>query len=106
MKRAHTVFDTPVHVAPSTTIGEALNLLPKRAHGLVVVVSDGEPVGPSAFNVHSAGRLPPPSTIFFNFRVAVFRSLVTVHWVCVPGVTVIWLLFCTVTPFVHDQVPV
>ena len=45
VKAADTVFDTAVHVDPSTTIGEALNLLPKRAHGLVVVVEDGVPVG-------------------------------------------------------------
>jgi IMP dehydrogenase len=45
VKAAHTVFDTPVHVTPHTTIGETLNLLPKRAHGLVVVVEDGAPIG-------------------------------------------------------------
>jgi GMP reductase len=45
VKAAHTVFDTPVYVEPGMTIGEALNLLPKRAHGLVVVVEDGVPVG-------------------------------------------------------------
>ncbi|MFT3862089.1 GuaB1 family IMP dehydrogenase-related protein [Micropruina sp.] len=46
VKAAHTVFDTAVHVTPHTTIGEALNLMPKRAHGLVVVVADdGAPVG-------------------------------------------------------------
>ncbi|WP_460766796.1 GuaB1 family IMP dehydrogenase-related protein [Mariniluteicoccus flavus] len=51
VKDAHTVFDTPVTVSPSTTVGEALSLLPKRAHGFVVVVEgdrrDGDlkPVG-------------------------------------------------------------
>ena len=46
VKAAHTVFDTAVHVSTTTTVGEALNLLPKRAHGVVVVVdSDGAPVG-------------------------------------------------------------
>ena len=45
VKAAHTVFDTAVHVSPDTTIGEALNLLPKRAHGVVVVVEDGVPIG-------------------------------------------------------------
>lgn len=46
VKAAHPIFDTPVHVSPSTTVGEALNLLPKRAHGLVVVVVDkGTPIG-------------------------------------------------------------
>ena len=46
VKAAHTAFDTAVHVSPTTTVGEALNLLPKRAHRLVVVVDDdGAPVG-------------------------------------------------------------
>ncbi len=38
VKSAHTVFDTPITVTPSTTVGEALTLLPKRAHGVVVIV--------------------------------------------------------------------
>ena len=45
VKASHTVFDTPVSVTPFTTVGEALSLLPKRAHGQVVVVDEGRPVG-------------------------------------------------------------
>lgn len=45
VKGSHTVFDTPVSVTPSTTVGEAMSLLPKRAHGRVVVVDQGRPVG-------------------------------------------------------------
>ncbi|WP_091180814.1 GuaB1 family IMP dehydrogenase-related protein [Microlunatus flavus] len=45
VKGSHTVFDTPVSVTPFTTVGEALSLLPKRAHGQVVVVDEGRPVG-------------------------------------------------------------
>jgi IMP dehydrogenase len=45
VKGAHTVFDTPVVVSPTTTVGEALSLLPKRAHGRVVVVDGGRPLG-------------------------------------------------------------
>ena len=45
VKGSHPVYDTPVSVSPHTTVGEALSLLPKRAHGLVVVVEDGRPVG-------------------------------------------------------------
>lgn len=45
VKASHTVFDTPVSVTPDTTVGEAMSLLPKRAHGLVVVVADGKPLG-------------------------------------------------------------
>ncbi len=45
VKAAHTVYDTPVTVGPSTTVGEAMSLLPKRAHGSVVVVEDGKVLG-------------------------------------------------------------
>ncbi|MGO1974571.1 MAG: GuaB1 family IMP dehydrogenase-related protein [Propionibacteriaceae bacterium] len=45
VKASHTIFDTPVSVTPDTTVGEAMSLLPKRAHGLVVVVADGKPLG-------------------------------------------------------------
>jgi IMP dehydrogenase len=45
VKGSHPVFDTPVRVAPHTTVGEAMSLLPKRAHGQVVVVEDGAPLG-------------------------------------------------------------
>ncbi|MGO4956468.1 GuaB1 family IMP dehydrogenase-related protein [Luteococcus sp. Sow4_B9] len=45
VKAAHTVFDTPVRVDPSTTVGEAMALLGKRSHGVVIVVEDGRPVG-------------------------------------------------------------
>jgi len=45
VKAAHTVVDTAVTVAPHSTVGEALSLLPKRAHGIVVVVQDGRPLG-------------------------------------------------------------
>jgi IMP dehydrogenase len=41
VKAAHTVYDTPVTVEPSATVGEALSLISKRAHGAVVVVEDG-----------------------------------------------------------------
>src|SRR5690349_15040932 len=42
VKAAHVVYDTPVTVTPTTTVGEAMSLLPKRAHGAVVVVEDGK----------------------------------------------------------------
>nr|WP_156612094.1 GuaB1 family IMP dehydrogenase-related protein [Auraticoccus cholistanensis] len=46
VKAAHVVFDTPVRVARTTTVGETLSLIPKRSHGLAVVVDDdGCPVG-------------------------------------------------------------
>ena len=45
VKAAHTVYETPVTVSPSMTIGETVSLLTKRAHGAAVVVDDGKPVG-------------------------------------------------------------
>jgi IMP dehydrogenase len=45
VKARHTVFDTPITLAPTQTVGEALALLPKRAHDAVLVVEDERPVG-------------------------------------------------------------
>jgi IMP dehydrogenase len=45
VKQRHIVYDTPLRMEPTGTVGEALNLLPKRAHGAVVVVDDGRAVG-------------------------------------------------------------
>jgi len=45
VKRRHLVHDTPITLAPTDTVSDALVLLPKRAHGAVVVVQDGRPVG-------------------------------------------------------------
>lgn len=42
VKAAHPIYDTPVTVEPSTTVGEALALIPKRAHGAAVVVDGDE----------------------------------------------------------------
>ncbi len=45
VKSASTVLDTPVTLAPTATIANALNLINKRSHRAVVVVDDGRPVG-------------------------------------------------------------
>ena len=45
VKGCHPVFETPITLAPDATIGDALALIHKRAHGAVVVVDDGRPVG-------------------------------------------------------------
>lgn len=45
VKRAHTVFDTAITLAPTTTIGEAMSLLHKRAHGVAIVTDDRAPIG-------------------------------------------------------------
>jgi IMP dehydrogenase len=45
VKSRSLVYDTPITLGPTETVGEALNLIPKRAHDAVVVVEDGRPVG-------------------------------------------------------------
>src|SRR5664280_2357841 len=45
VKSRHVLYDTPITLSRNDTVGEALGLLPKRAHGAVVVVEDGRPVG-------------------------------------------------------------
>ena len=45
VKARHLIFDTPITLAPGDTAGEALALLPKRAHNAVIVVEDDRPVG-------------------------------------------------------------
>src|SRR5215210_511972 len=46
VKSRDLVHDTPITLTPTATAGEALTLLPKRAHGAVIVVdADGRPVG-------------------------------------------------------------
>ena len=45
VKSRHLVFDTPITLSPTDTVGEASNLLPKRAQAAVVVVEEGRPVG-------------------------------------------------------------
>jgi GMP reductase len=45
VKSRHLLVDTALTLAPENTTGDALALLSKRAHGAVIVVSDGRPVG-------------------------------------------------------------
>ncbi|HEU5270774.1 MAG TPA: GuaB1 family IMP dehydrogenase-related protein [Jatrophihabitans sp.] len=45
VKQRHPVFETPLTLQPTSTVSEALSLLPKRAQGAVVVVSGGKPIG-------------------------------------------------------------
>ncbi|MDF3051168.1 MAG: dehydrogenase family protein [Pseudonocardia sp.] len=46
IKSRHQVWDTPLVLHTGDAVADALNLLPKRAHGTVVVVdADGRPVG-------------------------------------------------------------
>ncbi|HEY1641094.1 MAG TPA: GuaB1 family IMP dehydrogenase-related protein [Streptosporangiaceae bacterium] len=46
VKTRDLVHDTPLTLGPADTTGHALSLLPKRAHGAVIVISaDGRPLG-------------------------------------------------------------
>ncbi|MGW8375881.1 GuaB1 family IMP dehydrogenase-related protein [Streptomyces sp. ODS28] len=45
VKQRHLVLDTPITLAPTQTVADALSLLPKRAHGAGVVTVEGKPVG-------------------------------------------------------------
>lgn len=46
VKSAHPLFDTAVTVDPTTTVGETLSLIPKRAHGAAIVIDeDRRPIG-------------------------------------------------------------
>ena len=46
VKSRDLVHDTPLTLGPTATTGHALSLLPKRAHGAIVVVDDdGKPMG-------------------------------------------------------------
>src|SRR6187431_2378883 len=46
VKRRHLVHDTPITLRPDATVGEAIHLLPKRAHRAAVVVDEaGRPIG-------------------------------------------------------------
>jgi IMP dehydrogenase len=45
VKQCHPIFETPITLGPDATIGDALSLIHKRAHGAVVVVDDGRPIG-------------------------------------------------------------
>ena len=45
VKRRHLVFDTPITLPPTGTVGEAMNLIAKRAHNAVIIVDGDRPVG-------------------------------------------------------------
>jgi IMP dehydrogenase len=45
LKERHPVYDTAITLGPTSTVADALSLMGKRAHGVVVVVEGGRPVG-------------------------------------------------------------
>lgn len=53
VKSRHPLFETPITLSPTNTVGDALSLIHKRAHGAVIVIgSDGQPIG--VFTEHDA----------------------------------------------------
>ncbi len=53
VKSRHPIFETPITLSPEDTLGEAMSLIHKRAHGAVVVVdSQNKPLG--IFTEHDA----------------------------------------------------
>jgi IMP dehydrogenase len=45
VKSRHIFFDTPVTLAPTDTVADALDLINKRAHGALIVVEGDQPIG-------------------------------------------------------------
>ena len=46
VKSRHTIYETPITLSPTHTIGDALSLIHKRAHGAVIVTDEaGHPIG-------------------------------------------------------------
>ena len=45
VKQRHVFFDTPITLNPHQTVADAVSLLHKRAHGAIVIVDGGKPVG-------------------------------------------------------------
>ena len=45
VKSRHSFFETPITLAPTETVAAALSLLHKRAHGAIVIVENGKPIG-------------------------------------------------------------
>lgn len=45
VKSRHTFFDTAITLNPEQTVADAVSLLHKRAHGAIVIVDNGKPVG-------------------------------------------------------------
>jgi IMP dehydrogenase len=45
VKSRHNFFDTPVTLSPTETVADAVDLINKRAHGALIVVENGRPVG-------------------------------------------------------------
>lgn len=73
VKSRDLVYDTPITLDARATVAEALALLPKRAHGAVIVVDGRRPVGiVTAADCEDVDR-------FAQLRVVMSRDLVTLR---------------------------
>ena len=53
VKSRHHIFETPITLSPEDTVGEAMSLIHKRAHGAIIVIdADNKPLG--IFTEHDA----------------------------------------------------
>jgi len=73
VKARHPVYDTAITLPPSGTVGEALSLVTKRAHGALVVVDGDRPIG--IFTERDAAGFDR----FAQVHQAMSRDLVTVE---------------------------
>lgn len=74
VKTRHLVYDTPITLSSAHTVGDALGLIHKRAHGAVVVTDDeGMPVG--IFTEHDAAGFDR----FTQLHVVMSRELVAIE---------------------------
>ncbi|HSK92065.1 MAG TPA: GuaB1 family IMP dehydrogenase-related protein [Euzebyales bacterium] len=72
LKRRHPVFETPITLERHDTVGAALGLLPKRAHGAVIVTEAGAPVGiVTEADCHGVDRFTQVESVMSTHVVAV-----------------------------------
>ena len=80
VKSRHLVYDTPITLASSHTVGDALGLIHKRAHGAVVIVdAAGRPEG--IFTEHDAAGFDR----FTQLKNVMSRELVVIEDGAEPG---------------------
>ena len=72
VKSRHPLYETAITLAPTNTVGDALSLIHKRAHGAVIVVEEDRPVG--VFTEHDAIGFDR----FTQLHAVMSRELVTV----------------------------
>ena len=75
VKSRHPIFETPITLAPEDTLGEAISLIHKRAHGAVIVVDEqNRPLG--VFTEHDAAGFD---------RFTQLKNVMNLDMVCFTG---------------------